>query len=92
MKITLLSSSNKCDLKPWRLFGTAFFSLRHSDHFFAETFWSLKHFGRLSHGGIKTRRSTAFQLIFTDILTEVALTFFDHFKMTSADDRKKAGS
>jgi len=28
--------------------------------FFAETFWSLKHFGHLSRSCVKTRRSSAF--------------------------------
>jgi len=39
--------------------------------FFAETFWSLKHFGHLSHSCIKTRRNSVFWPIFSDILTEM---------------------
>jgi len=43
--------------------------------YLAEEFWSLKHFGRLSHSSIKTRRNRVFSPIFSAILTEMALIF-----------------
>jgi len=39
--------------------------------FFAETFWSLNHFSQLSHSCINTCRNSVFQVIFSDILTEM---------------------
>jgi len=47
--------------------------------FFAATFWSLKHFVRLSHSYIKTRRSSVHWPIFSDILTEM-IKFFRSFQ------------
>jgi len=45
----------------------------------AETFWSLKHFGHLSHSCIKTRHSSVHSPLFSDILTDMTKFFFGHF-------------
>jgi len=54
-------------------------ALRHIGQFFAETFWSLRYFGHLSHICIKTCGNSAHQPIFSDILTEMTIVFV-HFK------------
>jgi len=51
----------------------AVFSLRHFGQFFAETIWPVRHFGHLSHNGIKTCRNSAHQPILSDILTVAIL-------------------
>jgi len=56
--------------------------------FFAETFWSLKDFGHLSHSCIKTRCSSNHLPMFSDILSEMTI-IFGHFKIISVYDRKK---
>ena len=56
-----------------------FFSLWHFGHFFAETCWSLKHFGHLSHSCIKTRHSSVQYPIFSDIMTKIT-KFFQSFQ------------
>ena len=47
-----------------------------SVYFFAETLWSLRHFGHLSHSCIKTHRSSVqlVKSVFSDILME--MTYF----------------
>ena len=40
--------------------ASVFILLIHFGHFFAETFWSLKHFGHLSHSCIKTCHNSVF--------------------------------
>jgi len=40
---------------------------------FAEKFWSLKHFGHLSHSGITTRRSSVFSLYFQTFWNDLIL-------------------
>jgi len=47
--------------------------------FFAERFWSLKHFGHLSHNCIKTHRNSVFLPVFSNILTEIP-QFFRSFR------------
>jgi len=59
--------------------------------FFAETFWSLKHFGHLSHSCIKTRHNTVFSLYFQTFWPKLR-NFFGHFKNVSVYDRKKHSS
>ena len=64
------------------------FSLTHFGHFVAETFWSLKDFGHLSHSCIKTRRNSVFSLYFQTFWPKW-LIFFGHFKNISVCDRIK---
>jgi len=53
------------------LLYACFFSLRHVIHFFAETFWSLRHFGELSYSSIKTYINNIHYSVFSDIVTEL---------------------
>jgi len=57
--------------------------------FIAETFWSLRNFGHVSHCWAKTRCNSVHWPIFSDILTENDLIFFGHFKNVSVQDQKK---
>jgi len=62
--------------------------------FLAETNWSLKHFGHLSHSCSKTHHNSVHWPLFSDILTEMTnffrsfqkhLLFFVHFKNKLAE-------
>jgi len=57
--------------------------------FLVETFWSLKHLGRLSHSCIKTCHISVFLAYIFKHSDRNDLIFFGHFKNSAVYDRKK---
>jgi len=62
--------------------GVCFFFAETFRSFLAETFWSLKHFGNLSHSCVKTRHKSVFTFSFKHS-DRNGFTFFGHFKNVS---------